>query len=418
MTDAAGYISGIGLANEWGSIYVGLRGTDPSVRAYLRDWLGRVELVAHNVVFDGTWLQREIGRWLDWRWCTYGLYKQLATEGYPGQRWGLKHAQTDVLRWPETNDTDLKAYMKEHAIPPERMGEVPDAILGPYCALDADAAWQLLVALLPVVERFPELRRHHQQDFLTEVRLLATQQMRGMAIDTDKLTDYAVLTAAQIGEMRAGFFLMPTVAPHIREYAEAGHKAYLAKTPRGKLGADRFAFNLNSKPQLAWLFYERLGYPIYNHTPTGRPVVDKKVLPNLGPEGRALADYNKKIKELGYVEACRAAATGGTLHPTFRSPGTLTGRLSGSGGFNLQQQPKTQGYLECLVARPGHKLVQLDFAALEPIVLAEASRDPALLTLYGQEVENRNISIADLIKHLETVGIRYTVVNDEIHIDG
>jgi hypothetical protein len=32
--------------------------------------------------------------------------------------------------------------------------------------------------------------------------------------------------------------------------------------------------------------------------------------------------------------------------------------------LNLQQLPKTRGYLECFTARPGHRIVQLDFEAL------------------------------------------------------
>lgn len=391
VLDPASQITGLGLASEWGCVYVGLRGIAPAARDWLWDWIGRCSLVAHNVLFDSTWLRRETGRWLNWQWCTYGLYKQLATEGYPGQLWGLKRAQLDVLRWPETNEGPLREHMKLHAIPDERMGEVPDEILGPYCAADADSCWQLLGVLKPVVDNHPALRQHHQEDFLTEVRLLGEQWVRGMAVDERKLIRYASVLDCEIVDRRAAWLAMPTVAPHVQEFAEAGHRAYLAKTPRGKLGTDRFAFNLNSKPQLAWLFFDRLNYPIIQRTPTGRPVVDKKILPNLGDEGRQLAGYNKKIKELGYVEACRTNLRDGTLHPQFRAPGTLTGRLSGAGGFNIQQQPKTRGYLECLVARPGHRMVQLDFAALEPIVLAEASRDPALLQIYGPTAKPNDI---------------------------
>jgi DNA polymerase I-like protein with 3'-5' exonuclease and polymerase domains len=39
--------------------------------------------------------------------------------------------------------------------------------------------------------------------------------------------------------------------------------------------------------------------------------------------------------------------------------------------------------MECFKARPGHSLVQLDFAALEPTLLAEFSQDATLLNIYG-----------------------------------
>lgn len=58
------------------------------------------------------------------------------------------------------------------------------------------------------------------------------------------------------------------------------------------------------------------------------------------------------------------------------------------GRVNLQQLPKSPGYLECLCARPGHKLVQLDFTALEPVVLTSASKDKALWSIYGGDNVN------------------------------
>lgn len=54
-----------------------------------------------------------------------------------------------------------------------------------------------------------------------------------------------------------------------------------------------------------------------------------------------------------------------------------------SSSVNIQQVPKTRGFLECLRARPGCKLVQLDTEAVEPTVLTEFSQDPNLLRIYG-----------------------------------
>ncbi len=51
--------------------------------------------------------------------------------------------------------------------------------------------------------------------------------------------------------------------------------------------------------------------------------------------------------------------------------------------LNVQQVPKSAGYLETWVPRPGHTLLQLDFAAVEPTVLAEFSKCPNYRKLYG-----------------------------------
>ena len=58
------------------------------------------------------------------------------------------------------------------------------------------------------------------------------------------------------------------------------------------------------------------------------------------------------------------------------------------GKINIQQLVHSQGYLECWKARPGYKLVQLDFNSLEPIVLATASGDESLRKLYKGAVLN------------------------------
>jgi DNA polymerase I-like protein with 3'-5' exonuclease and polymerase domains len=58
---------------------------------------------------------------------------------------------------------------------------------------------------------------------------------------------------------------------------------------------------------------------------------------------------------------------------------------------NLQNQPKTREYLECFVAADGYKLVSMDFAALEPKVLAYFSRDPNLLKLYGEKSKKNDV---------------------------
>lgn len=66
--------------------------------------------------------------------------------------------------------------------------------------------------------------------------------------------------------------------------------------------------------------------------------------------------------------------------------------------LNLQQQPKTEGYLECFEARPGHKIVTMDFAALEPKVTAYYSRDPNLMALYGPDAKKNDVYLYNAAK--------------------
>jgi hypothetical protein len=171
-------------------------------------------------------------------------------------------------------------------------------------------------------------------------------------------------------------------------------------------------FNPDSGPQKQWLFYDYLKHPVILQTESGQPATDERALSAFGEPGRLLVSYNEKQKEASYVSACighlresQGPQLGGTariiddniadnsggsassgsyyLHAAFRVPGTLTGRLAGAGGFNIQQQPKSREYLKAFRARPGYLLVDLDFTSLENVVLAELSRDPGLWKLYG-----------------------------------
>lgn len=199
-------------------------------------------------------------------------------------------------------------------------------------------------------------------------------------------------------------------------------------------------FNPNSKKQLAWLFYDSMyeaeldwstaygwsGEPRTNKkgqtlikcelTVNGKIIkwdnwvkdpdaepnrkVDKNTLPHLGSAGELLIEYNKLNKELGYVEAMLATSPVGVHHTQLRVSGTKTDRCSGGskhniGGetfkLNIQQIPKSRGYLECLGAAQGNTIIQMDIDALEPVVLAELSNCPSYMALYGPDAPPNDV---------------------------
>lgn len=51
--------------------------------------------------------------------------------------------------------------------------------------------------------------------------------------------------------------------------------------------------------------------------------------------------------------------------------------------LNIQNQVKVPEYLECFEARPGHVIIQKDYSAVEPTVLAHLSGCPRYRELYG-----------------------------------
>ena len=147
-------------------------------------------------------------------------------------------------------------------------------------------------------------------------------------------------------------------------------------------------FNPQSSKHKQWLFYDMLGYPAKVFTDNEnnpQPAVDEEALQGFGEEGRLLIALNEDLKLQSMVQSCLEKLDGNLLRVGLKCPGTYTGRLGGSDGLNVQNVPKDEGYLKCWTAPPGHKLLILDFASLEPHVLAAASLDPTLMRIYGPE---------------------------------
>lgn len=470
-------IIGVGLAWDTGSGYWDLQNWDEweEMLCYIL-LASHGRLIAHNVYYDGGVLYSRGELWTrraGWLACTYGLYMQLATEGFQGQRWGLKHAQTDLLGWTETNEADLDNWlidaghtknisrrhregyylrevegpggMEERWLKPDKaqMWLAPPEVLGKYCILDAESCYLLYTKVLaPVMYQFPDLREYHQRDFLHLVQVLIEQHQHGIQVDRLQLEqhrdtlDTAVLSA--VAEFRAN----PGLGPHIVAWESDKYLEHMAVEPEEfrllKLGTEpnkltkagkvsksweswnrkreagpqrnknwekwftkreqiihqelpEYRFNLNSDHQLRDLLFQRAGTPVPIDPSSGAPMVtesglvslDEDALGQLGEVGKILIGRNLLQKEREYVESYLGMLTSADcLHPGFRVPGTLTGRLSGKNP-NIQQIPKSRGTLSAFIPRPGYVWVDCDVNALEQVVLAELSQDPSLLKLYG-----------------------------------
>jgi hypothetical protein len=461
-------IVGVGLSDSRGSVYIDLTTSDPDTLGMLMTALEGhgVPLIAHNLPFDASFVYANAGWYTNWKYCTYALYKLLATEGWPGQTWGLKDAQRQLLGWTETNELELDCWLiengyvadtkkeetaghywveeKERWIKPkkEEMWRAPAEILGKYCALDADSTYQLFTKVLLPAIRSTSGGRYHLEDnevgyysriYQRYIQILIAQRFLGISVDSGRLREYNAKLIQEISAKESEFLNHPEVAPHAEAYRDsilgdhwksepAKYKKEKARpkepeklNKKGEVSGKWHAWktridnwptpevsqrwldwktkearlleetklNINSGQQKQWLFYERLGYKPKLFTESGQPAVDAKALQGFGAPGKVLIEQNEATKEQGYVQGVLDALRDGVLHANVRTPGTLTGRLAGSGGVNVQQMPKSQGFLETWVARPGYSLVEFDFTALEQVVLAELSRDKALWKLYG-----------------------------------
>jgi DNA polymerase I-like protein with 3'-5' exonuclease and polymerase domains len=492
-------IVGIGLATADRILYFARPACSDSVWSYLLEWLASPDLIlcGHNIFFDSAGLKKESGLDYNWRYCTYGLLRQLSTEGWPGQEWGLKPAQINLLGWQDTNQIELAQWLldngytqsiskdyKDGSVRVEYPGEfdteiineetqeskqipkvrylmpdygemwrAPADILGYYCGLDCASTYMLLTeVLLPAISRLPPRAQeliywYHCEVFTTNVRLNVEQQLRGLKIDKDKLIKHNEWLVTEIKLAEQNFFNHPQIKAAIirynqlkvQEIEDAKPEKYLKlKLPRepkikvkknGEISKawlewdinykkalaegpaiskhylkweqkleeakQKNHFNINSGKQRQWLFYTELGYPVIIRTKNkkdrkapGQPATDKKALLGWGEPGKLLKYNNDLVKEQSYVQSCldnliKNADDTYCIHPQFQMPGTLTGRLAGSGGINIQQLPGSQRYLSCWRARENFVLVACDHDALENIVTTQLTKDKSLWKLYG-----------------------------------
>lgn len=441
------YVVGVGLAGDDFNYYFDCTTTDETGGF---NWIARklllhkVPLIAHNAYFDGQWVYHATGQHPNWEACTYALYRQLATEGWTGQRWGLKDAMVDVLLWESANDDGISQWLVANGFVngsgnplKGEMWRCPQEILGQYCLLDAEATYLLYTRVLrPAMERFPALVEHHQRDFLCLIQRLIEQKLHGMDVDREGLIRAREEILAELGPMEEWLRTESDIAPYIQQWETVKYQEFLTTEPRRhkkppKLGQEpahfkkdgvtvsqvwlnwhkkktaplvqsktwenwderrgiieagdnpKFRFNLRSGDHLRWLFFDAMGMEPIEFTKKGLPKIDTDSLKAFGPGGEALETFHLTHKELSFVvDFIERTQFRSTIHPGFRSPGTVTGRLSGVEP-NIQQVPKSRRFLQCLRARPGMVWIDADVTSLEPVVCTELSGDAQLMKVFG-----------------------------------
>jgi hypothetical protein len=470
LPDTEAYVVGVGLAWDKGSCYLSMdQLPDTAITQLVRLLTEHKGLVAHNVYFDGGWIRRDLGGHANWLACTFGLYMQCASEGWEGQKWGLKEAMVDVLMWTSTNETELDTWLVENGYKKQNnaplkgeMWRAPASILGKYCVLDAEATYLLYTEhLLPIVRRFPKLAEYHHRDFIPHVLIHIDQKISGILTDRDHWQTYATELERAIIESEHNFREHPLVAPFVQEFEAAKLQEFLATQParykkrkarsepakftksgevsknwlkwealealpleeskvwqnweakrhRIEIGIEPgYSFNLQSGDHLRWLMYEKLKNKVLLQTDSGLPAISEDALQSMGDVGQILIGRALKVKELSYIsDYIERVEMRPTIHPSFKMPGTVTGRLAGKAP-NLQQLPKTRGTLSGFISRPGHSFVDCDVNALEMVVTAELSQDRNLLALYGPDATWPSVSVQDLVELLDLRGIRYRIL--------
>lgn len=253
---------------------------------------------------------------------------------------------------------------------------VPMEVLGPYNALDSlytrrvhDAQWK----------KMPEpLRRAHDQVLLPLAKQCAKFQHRGVKLDPGWASEVLKRFKGEMAVTEAKFRALPEVKKFEAKLFDEGKK-----------------LNLNSPPQIARLFFKRMGLPVFERTPGGKPSAREPALmriPNpplavttyLDWKGKQTVCNNYLIKFPKFIDAK------GLIHADYNPARQVTGRISITDPptGTLPDDPLVRGML---VSRwPGGHIASADYKQLELYLVASESGDDLFLRaiLEGADAHN------------------------------
>ena len=194
----------------------------------------------------------------------------------------------------------------------------------------------------------------------------------------------------------------------IKDFLMTGDESYLTKEQVAKVSMtlwkednDGQFFNIQSKDQLGKIAFDVLGEKPLSSTDKGKPQFDEDMIQSISDKyswAKHLRLYNKLTKiKTAYVDRFLDAAEDERFYPYFKQNGTVSGRY----GSDLQQLPKPleEGQEEALltgytnvvraffICDEGTKLLDTDYASLEPRVFATVAGDPGLKDIFNNDLD-------------------------------
>jgi len=263
-------------------------------------------------------------------------------------------------------------------------------------------------------ESVAELRKNGLYDiykkFMQVGKTIGIMKMNGMPIAEEKidevLTDFETILEDSKNKLQS----FPSVI-------------------EAKIALEKDTFNFNSAPQRSFLFFDILGLPVVKENKdTGNPSSDAEVRKIWMSEHEIGEEAQEILKEYDeYTAANKIYSTylmpikerlqdvrgSRRVFADFNQHKTITGRLSSSGGLNLQTIPSGSKYgdlIKSLFAAPaGWLLAQADYAALEDRLMANESKDRNKISIFQDEIDAHCLNaigyfpeeIPDIIEELE-----------------
>jgi len=177
--------------------------------------------------------------------------------------------------------------------------------------------------------------------------------------------------------------------------------------------------DLNSGPAVASFLYEELGFEVPFTTKGGEPATDGVALltlAGLDPLGGKYVTKDEKLQFLADMAVRRDISSvhntfiktyvkdwvkrDGRIHPSYNQFGTSSFRITGSDP-NLTQLPRARhGYnvRTCYTVREGYVFISFDFSSAEVKVLANISKEPAMLKAIAEGLDFHSFSASAMRK--------------------
>jgi DNA polymerase-1 len=231
---------------------------------------------------------------------------------------------------------------------------------GIYACDDAYRTQLLREKFLPQIEQ-AKLTNTYYQIEMPIIIPVAEMEIRGVLVNSDILRDLSVILHKERNDLAEDIFTYAGVR-----------------------------FNIGSNKQLAEVLFDRMQLPVIGLTDTGQRSVNDDSLKELAFRGYDIADLLIDCRKIDKLIStyCDKIPTmvdiNGFLHGSFNQIGTKTGRFSSSNP-NMQNVPKEDTRIRrAYEARPGYKLIVLDWSMIEVRVMAHESQDPVLTKLLNE----------------------------------
>lgn len=230
---------------------------------------------------------------------------------------------------------------------------------------------------------------------------LATLEENGMGVDVDYLKKAMEEITAEVKEIETSLRKDDVFKAWRRRFAE--------KT------------NIHSPVQLGTVLFDVLKYTSTEKTASGRPKTDETALTTV--DIPFVKDYLRMKKLLKardtYLKGILRETVDGRIHPSFKlnTVQTYRGSVSDPNVQNMPIRNKRMGKLirSCFVARPGWRIVEVDFNALEVRVSAFYHKDPAWMEYMRDPKKDMHRDVAAMLFKLPKEEItreaRYTAKN-------